>query len=373
MGSGLAGRIASGNHTEAPLLQARPMSDVTALMDVLQPHVRLHRARLFVLAALVLAVVRFRTTCLARLCLALPGRTYESSAYRRLQRFFAQVALDDECLHGLLLSRAPDGPLTLALDRTEWKTAGHTHNLLVVGYLYHGVVVPLAWRALSKQGASHQRERIALLTALFDRLPPERVTALLGDREFIGKDFLGWLTARRISFVVRVRKNAWLRRVDAAPAQAGPLFGLLRDGGRRRLRGKWTVYGVECFVTATREQGSTWVLISNRRPNDAAALYRQRWQIETLFGALKSRGFDLEATHLGAPERIERLFGVLSVALVWVLGVGHRQQRMRPDRIASHGRPRRSLFRAGLDGLTRMLSQGDSRPLRRSFRVLSCT
>ncbi len=126
-------------------------------------------------------------------------------------------------------------------------------------------------------------------------------------------------------------------------------------------------------MTATREQGSTWVLISNRRPNDAAALYRQRWQIETLFGALKSRGFDLEATHLGAPERIERLFGVLAVALVWVLGIGHRRQHVRPDRTASHGRPRRSLFRAGLDGLTRMLIQSDPRPLRRSFRVLSCT
>ena len=26
--------------------------------------------------------------------------------------------------------------------------------------------------------------------------------------------------------------------------------------------------------------------------------YYQRWHIETLFGCLKSRGFDLEATHM---------------------------------------------------------------------------
>lgn len=354
--------------------QARPMADVTALMDVLQPHLRLHRARLFTLAALVLALVRFRTTNLARLCLALPGRAHESSAYRRLQRFFAEVALDADALHHLLMLLADDDkPLVLALDRTEWKTAGHRHNLLVVGYLHHGVIVPLAWQGLGKPGSSSQDERIALLSALLRRLPAERIAALVADREFIGSDFLGWLDARRISFVVRIRKNAWLERVRSGTAyQAGPLFALLRDGQRRRLRGKWRVYGVPCSVTSARAQGSTWVLLSNRHPDEAVALYRQRWAVETLFGVLKSRGFDLEATHLGAVERIERLFGVLALALVWVLSVGRRLQ-VRPEPVKAHGRPRRSLFRVGLDGLTRLLSQGESRPLRRTFQVLSCT
>ena len=343
-------------------------------MDALQPHVRLHRARLRVLAALVLAVVRFRTTNLARLCLALPGTAHEASAYRRLQRFFAEVALNADALHGLLMAHAPTGPLTLALDRTEWKTAGRVHNVLVVGYLHHGVVVPLAWRALGKAGSSSQRERIDLLTDLFVRLPSERVEVVLGDREFIGKDFLGWLDGRRVGFVVRIKKNAWVRHVRSGTAyRAGPLFALLNDGDRRRLRGKWTVYQTACYVTAVRERGSTWMLISNRHPNTARVLYEQRWQIETLFGVLKSRGFGLEATRLSAPVRIERLFGLLAVALVWVLGVGVRRATEHPIPTKAHGRPARSLFRAGLDWLTRLLSRGESRALRRTFPVLSCT
>lgn len=350
------------------------MSDVTALMDALQPHVHLHRARLRVLAALVLALARFRTTNLARLCLAMPGRAHETSAYRRLQRFFAQVALDDDALHALLLAHAPKTPLTLSLDRTEWKTAGHRHNLLVVGYLHHGVVVPLAWRALGKAGSSHQDERIALFEALFARLPVERVEVVLGDREFIGKDFLGWLDARRVGFVVRIKKNAWIKHTRSGTAyQAGPLFAVLRDGDRRRLRGKWIVYRTPCYVTAVREQGSTWMLVSNRHPNTAQVLYKQRWQIETLFGVLKSRGFDLEATRLSATERIERLFGLLCVALVWVIGVGAQRVTARPERAKTHGRPARSLFRAGLDHLTLLLSRGESRALRQTFPVLSCT
>lgn len=326
------------------------------------------------MAALVLALVRFRTTSLARLCLAMPGTAHESSAYRRLQRFFAQVALDPIRLHGLLVAHAPEGPLTLSLDRTEWKTAGHVHNLLVVGYLHRGVVVPLAWRALGKAGSSHQRERIALLADLFERLPAARVEAVLGDREFIGRDFLGWLDARHVGFVVRIRKNAWIKHVRSKAAyQAGALFALLGDGDRRRLRGKWTVYTTPCYVTAVREQGSTWMLISNRHPNTAQVLYRQRWAIETLFGVLKSRGFDLETTRLVAAERIERLFGLLAVALVWVLGVAVRRIADRAEPTKAHGRLARSLFRVGLDHLTRLLSVGESRALRRTFPVLSCT
>ncbi|MBK8537096.1 MAG: transposase [Candidatus Competibacteraceae bacterium] len=36
-------------------------------------------------------------------------------------------------------------------------------------------------------------------------------------------------------------------------------------------------------------------------------LYKERWQIETLFSGLKSRGFNLEETHVTDPERIKRL------------------------------------------------------------------
>lgn len=110
--------------------------------------------------------------------------------------------------------------------RTEWKTVGHTHRLLAVGYLRHGAVVPLAWQALGKRGSSHRQERIALLTALFKRLSPERVAVRLGDREFIGEDFLGGLDARRISFPLaqttrfalpRCVRSSWSRTILATP------------------------------------------------------------------------------------------------------------------------------------------------------------
>jgi hypothetical protein len=39
--------------------------------------------------------------------------------------------------------------------------------------------------------------------------------------------------------------------------------------------------------------------------------------VKTLFAALKSWGFDLEATHLTAPDGIDQVIGLLALAFAW--------------------------------------------------------
>jgi hypothetical protein len=46
------------------------------------------------------------------------------------------------------------------------------------------------------------------------------------------------------------------------------------------------------------------------------------WQIETLFGCLKSRRFNLEATHLSAPTCLSQLLALLTLALCWAIPIG---------------------------------------------------
>ena len=41
-----------------------------------------------------------------------------------------------------------------------------------------------------------------------------------------------------------------------------------------------------------------------------------------LFGCLKRRGFDLEATHLTKPERLSRSMAVLTLAFCWAYVTG---------------------------------------------------
>jgi len=57
---------------------------------------------------------------------------------------------------------------------------------------------------------------------------------------------------------------------------------------------------------------------------------KRRWEIETLFKALKNQGFDFEATHLTELDRIETLLALLAIAFCWAHLLGewlHEQNR----------------------------------------------
>jgi len=61
--------------------------------------------------------------------------------------------------------------------------------------------------------------------------------------------------------------------------------------------------------------------------------YKKRWSIETLFGNLKSRGFNLEQTHVTDHERLEKMVNILAIAVVWALKVGEWKQKRKPIKI----------------------------------------
>ena len=119
------------------------------------------------------------------------------------------------------------------------------------------------------------------------------------------------------------------------------------------------------------------ILVTNGRPSRALVLYGQRWQIETMFGALKTRGFDFEATHLTRPERVERLLSILALAFVWATLVGvWLHEHKKALQLKKHGRLARSIFRYGLDHLRMILLNQHPQIQARlgpALNVLSCT
>ena len=351
------------------------MPDVTALMPILQEHLRWNRARLFTLCALVLAVLRLRTVSLVALARTFNTQRSAETNYRRLQRFFALFHFDFEEIAELLLAlRVSTEPLVLVIDRTEWHFGGRTINLFVLGYLESGITVPLVWKELDKAGATGEEERIALVERILPLIDPRRIEALVADREFIGEQFFAWLCRRDFRFVIRIRKNARLyHRGRRKTRRAGEVFAELAEGEEQRLRDRHLVYGTHLYVVAVREGAEPWILVTNARPAQARALYRSRWSVETMFGAFKSRGFDLEATHLAASDRLEKLFGVLALAMVWALRVGLWRAEQKAIVIKKHGRRAKSLFRLGLDYLQEHLLNHNWVALRPAFQILSCT
>lgn len=72
-----------------------------------------------------------------------------------------------------------------------------------------------------------------------------------------------------------------------------------------------------------------------------------------LFSCLKQRGFNFEETHITDEGKISALFFVLVIVTAWSMRVGVNTTKKDPTRLASHGRKRKSIFKRGLQFLTR--------------------
>ena len=81
----------------------------------------------------------------------------------------------------------------------------------------------------------------------------------------------------------------------------------------------------------------------------------QREEIEYLFTALKTRGFNFESTHLCDPERISNLLVILTIAYCWSYRCGDLIDNVKPIKRKNHGRRIKSVFRYGYDVIRKIL------------------
>ncbi len=73
-------------------------------------------------------------------------------------------------------------------------------------------------------------------------------------------------------------------------------------------------------------------MVSNFKFENPLGMYRRRWEIETLFGCLKSRGFRMEDTHITDPDKIEKLVFVLAIGFLLGVSNGRYPRSSGPDR-----------------------------------------
>jgi hypothetical protein len=344
-------------------------------------------ARVKLLARFLTALVVCRSVCLTRVANALEGDAQTASHDKRLQRFLRGFDLNCVAVARLMLRWLQTGiglkaPYILSLDRTNWKF-GQTHiNVLMIAIVHNGVAFPLLWSLLEKAGNSSVEERQSLLECYCEAFGKNSISYLTADREFGGKAFLSWLKGQKIGFVIRLRGNIRIANSRGVMQAGQDLFASGRVGVAKRL-GPRQVFGktdtIPLFVSGMRLADDYLIVASNRDPNlsDPIAEYGNRWGIETLFGSLKRRGFDLEGTHLRDSERLSRLLSVLALAFCWAYLCGAWLFEKKPWKSKKHGRLTVSLFRRGLDHLQRLLMPicGRMQPqgFAKAIQFLSCT
>ena len=232
---------------------------------------------------------------------------------------------------------------------------------MCLGLVHQRVSIPLEYVGLSRAGNSSTSDQIHLLDRALAYLPAVRC-GLLADREFIGGAWLRHLLKREVDFVIRLRSHHKIKRV------AGRALSLERST-RSQAQDTTRVYQqvqlyegsntVSVHLIGHRAVNGQRLFLATTRTDfdEVVALYKQRWAAETAFGFLKSKGFDLEATRIRAPQRVVRLVGLLALGLLWILCVGEHLHQQEPLPNKKHGYPAHSLFRRGLDAIQHRIAQ----------------
>lgn len=136
--------------------------------------------------------------------------------------------------------------------------------------------------------------------------------------------------------------------------------------------------GCRLWVSGCRLEDDYFIVVSATLPDDQALeLYAKRWAIETLFAGLKSRGFNLEQTHMTTAQRLSTLLNLLALAFVWAHRVGEFLASEQAIALKKHGRKAKSTFRFGLDFMRKaalnLQYQQAQDDLRDAIKILSCT
>lgn len=354
------------------------MTDIRSLEQTLSDNLPWNKARIKFVTRFLLALYAVQTVNLSILATAFSGRAQEGSNYKRLQRFLREFELPyAELARFVVKLLRVAGPWTLALDRTNWKVGAVGINILMLSIVYRGVGFPVVWAALPKPGNSDTLERETVIEIFVALFGAHNIACLLGDREFIGERWLRFLTARRIKFQMRLKRDTRVKNARGQFVQAWRLFAATRVNRPLVIPAAREMWGMDLFLSGCYlGAGEYLILVSPEYVPEPAAQYKQRWGIETLFGALKSRGFHLEDTRLQDPERLSRLLALLAIAFTWAFVVGQWRAAVKELKLRKHGYPPNSTFRLGLNLLCRLvtnLEHSDLVAWRKVIKLLSCS
>ena len=249
-------------------------------------------------------------------------------------------------------------PFVIAIDRTEWQLGKAWVNVLMLSIGYKGISLPLFWTVLEEKGCSDNAEGGGIVQQFVDEFGAKSIRFVAADREFASKEWLAFLVERKISFRLRIKANTLITDKRGRRIHASKMLKTMKIGERAEFQRSRRLWNQSVFVAVCRKaDGDNVIVVSSERTGRILLEYGQRWQIETLFGCLKTRGFRLEEMHLTCGKRVSSLLSLLTLATVWGILAGEIAARQTPPKIKKHGRTEKSIFRLGLETLRNCFCQ----------------
>lgn len=330
---------------------------INELSSILQIYFVWNKARINCMCQILMALVCDRTVNLAVLAQAFSGRAKVDSNYKRLHRFLVWLSTRlnyQKRLAKFILDHLDTPTFVLSLDRTNWKFRNENINILVLGIWYQGVSIPILWFCFNREGNSNVSEKIVIIQELLTQIPSSRIEFLLADREFVGAEWFSFLMKNNIQFAFRIKDCFTIKTFRRGFYRTTTIKQAFKNvkGKQRRSVKNCEIFKCTLSLSACiSSDGDLVVVITNcDNPKKALRKYRMRWSIEVLFECLKGRGFNFEDTRIVDSDKIESLVFVLSLATFWAMKSGEFSIKTEGSlKLGTHGRPRKSIFRRGLE------------------------
>lgn len=352
------------------------MNHINKIQKVLQPYFKCDKRRLKFISSFVISLVRARTVVLSSLSLILNSNVKSDSNYRRIQRFFEDFDIDYQQVAKLILSSLPQVKFILTIDRTNWQFGKKDINILMLALVYKDMSIPLCWELLNKRGNSSFEERKEIISKGLSLLGKDRIKCLVADREFGSGKFFRYLKKAGIEFHIRIKKTSVITQYKSKLSDVTTMLSHLKIFKYMILPGKKIIYNEEVYLSGMKTLKNDYVIIaSSSNPEEAQQIYKQRWTIENLFGSMKTKGFNLESTHMKDDDKLKKLIALLTIALLRCYLIGLWIESSIKVRIKNHGRKEKSTFRKGFDHFNQILNSFEKLIFEWEcvLKVLSCT
>jgi hypothetical protein len=266
----------------------------------------------------------------------------------RIQDFYREVEIDYNVVALLLLVLMPkNGKLRICIDRTEWDFGSYQANILMILVGQGDFHIPFYWELLdNKSGNSNSDNRIELLQKVVEIIGIDRIGMVVGDREFIGHKWLKWLKDNQIAFCVRVPKSHLITRLHGEILQSETL-------AKENPAG---IFLEDCMVDGI--WGGVFIkpieeilyIFGTVKTHLLGKLYKKRWTIEACFENLKTRGFNLEDSHMKISDKLSKLVAMVSISYAFCVSLGiYAHRKIKKIKVKNHGYKKNSFFRVGMD------------------------
>lgn len=268
------------------------MKYISELREILGQQLDWRKPRLDCFAQMLLALFAVRSVNLSEIAVAMQADVLIESRYKRVKRFFSGFEFDfipiARWIYSLFFSE--DDKVYIAIDRTNWYWGKAKINIFMLSICYEGIAIPLFWTLLNKAGASSAEEQRHLIGRFIETFGTSKILGILGDREFANEGFISWLSQSKIPFYIRIKSGAIVSLKGKRYKTAGQLFSGLSPMQHTVFGMKVTLFGADVFLVASKnERDELMIVVTNSAPKPAIAIYLRRWEIETLFCALKTK------------------------------------------------------------------------------------